>query len=73
MKPIQPGILATVPPLARYLTFGLVPEAGPGPALRRLGQLVDPAQTVIGIGRSRSPRTSNPRASTDERPMPITV
>jgi putative iron-dependent peroxidase len=52
MKPIQPGILATVPPLARYLTFGLVPEAGPGPALRRLGQLVDPAQTVIGIGRS---------------------
>jgi hypothetical protein len=25
MTPVQPGILAPVPRLARYLTFGLVP------------------------------------------------
>jgi putative iron-dependent peroxidase len=52
MKPIQPGILAPVPTLARYLTFELRPEAGPGPALRRLAKSVDPAQTVVGIGRA---------------------
>ncbi len=52
MKPIQPGILAPVPPLARYLVFGLQPEAGPGPALQRLAQAIDPAQTVVGIGRA---------------------
>jgi putative iron-dependent peroxidase len=52
MKPVQPGILAPVPPLARYLTFDLRPEAGPGPALRRLAVAVDPAQTVVGIGRA---------------------
>lgn len=52
MKPIQPGILANVPTLARYLTFTLLPEAGPVPALQRLARLVDPAQTVVGIGRS---------------------
>jgi porphyrinogen peroxidase len=50
MKPIQPGILAPVPPLARYLTFVLRPEAGPGPALRRLAAVLDPTQTVVGIG-----------------------
>jgi putative iron-dependent peroxidase len=52
MKPMQPGILAPVPPLARYLSFDLAPEAGPGPSLRRLEQSVDPHATVIGIGRA---------------------
>jgi putative iron-dependent peroxidase len=52
MKPIQPGILASVPPLARYLTFELRPEAGPAPSLRRLAATADPLQTVVGIGRS---------------------
>jgi len=52
MKPIQPGILAAIPPLGRYLTFDLVPEAGPGPALQRLAKTVDALQTVVGIGRS---------------------
>jgi putative iron-dependent peroxidase len=52
MKPIQPGILGPVPALARYLVFDLAPEAGPGPALRRLAQTVDALQTVVGIGRS---------------------
>jgi putative iron-dependent peroxidase len=52
MKPIQPGILAPIPPLARFLTFGLLPEAGPGPSLRRLAQSVDPALSVVGLGRA---------------------
>ena len=52
MKPIQPGILDPVPALARYLVFDLAPEAGPGPALRRLAQSVDAHQTVVGVGRS---------------------
>jgi putative iron-dependent peroxidase len=45
-------MLAPVPPLARYLTFSLVPEAGPGPVLRRLAKSVDTQDTVVGIGRS---------------------
>jgi putative iron-dependent peroxidase len=38
--------------VARYLTFSLAPEAGPGPALRRLAKAVDPRETVVGVGRS---------------------
>ena len=52
MSLLQPGILAPVPRVARYLTFGLVPEAGPGPSLRRLARAVDPHLTVVGVGRS---------------------
>lgn len=52
MSLLQPGILAPVPRVARYLTFGLVPEAGPGPSLRRLARVVDPHLTVVGVGRS---------------------
>jgi len=52
MLPIQPGILAPVPPLARHLGFTLAAEAGPGPALERLAKSVDPGRTVVGIGRS---------------------
>jgi putative iron-dependent peroxidase len=52
MSPIQPGILAPVPRVARHLSFTLAPDAGPGPALERLAQAVDPAATVVGLGRS---------------------
>jgi putative iron-dependent peroxidase len=46
----QPGILAPVPPAARYLTFRLRPEVAPAPALARLAALADGERTVVGIG-----------------------
>jgi putative iron-dependent peroxidase len=46
----QAGILADVPPAARYLTFRLRPEAEPRAALRRLAAAVDGHATVAGIG-----------------------
>ena len=52
MNKIQPGILASVPSVARHLSFVLEPDAGPGPALERLAKSVDPGRTVVGIGRS---------------------
>jgi putative iron-dependent peroxidase len=52
MSPVQPGILAPIPRLARYLDFDLHETAGAGPALARLVATVDPAVTVVGIGRS---------------------
>lgn len=52
MTPVQPAILAPIPRLARYLAFNLAPDAGPAAALRRLAGAVDPASTVVGIGRS---------------------
>jgi putative iron-dependent peroxidase len=52
MSLLQPGILAPVPRVARYLSFGLAPEAGPGPGLGRLAKAVDPHETVVGVGRS---------------------
>lgn len=52
MTPSQPGILAPVPRVARYLTFTLAPEADPAAALQRLAQDVDLEHVVVGIGRS---------------------
>ncbi len=52
MNTIQPGILAPVPRVARHLSFTLAAEAGPGPALERLAKSLDPAETVVGVGRS---------------------
>lgn len=46
----QSGILAPVPPAARYLTFRLRPEAQPKAALARLAALADGERTVVGIG-----------------------
>jgi porphyrinogen peroxidase len=46
----QPGILAVVPPAARYLMFRLRPEAQPADALQRLAALSDGENTVVGIG-----------------------
>ncbi len=52
MKKAQPGILAPVPRLARYLTFSLRPGAEPGQTLRSLSETVDGDETVVGIGPS---------------------
>jgi putative iron-dependent peroxidase len=52
MPPVQPGILAPVPRLARYLTFELAPGGDTRPALARLVASLEPAGTVVGIGRS---------------------
>jgi putative iron-dependent peroxidase len=52
MSIVQPGILAAVPRLARYLEFGLDDGAAAGAALARLATAVNPAATVVGVGRS---------------------
>ena len=52
MTSAQPGILAPVPRLARYLTFDLLPGGDARAALGRLASAVDPAVTVVGLGRS---------------------
>ena len=52
MTPVQPGILAPVPRLARYLTFEWVPGGDLRGALGCLAVAVDPAATVVGLGRS---------------------
>lgn len=48
----QPGILAPVPPLARYVTYQLRPGADPRKSLRALRDAVDGEQTVAGFGLS---------------------
>jgi putative iron-dependent peroxidase len=50
--PVQPGVLAPVPRLARYLAFELSPAAEVRAALAQLAGAADPAETVVGIGRS---------------------
>ncbi len=52
MTAVQPGILAPVPGLARHVTFELSPGGDGQEALRRLTASVDPAGTVVGLGRS---------------------
>jgi len=52
MSTVQPGILAVVPRLARYLVFSLAPSSEPHEALLRLCEHADGEHTVIGIGQS---------------------
>lgn len=52
MNPTQPGILAPVPTVARYLTFEIVAVGGAGAALARLAAESDGVSEVVGIGRS---------------------
>ncbi len=52
MVAIQPGILAPVPPLARYVSFRVLPGANPAAALRALSEKMDGNETVIGLGQS---------------------
>ena len=48
----QPGILAPVPRLARYLEFSLLPDSDPRESIRRLAELADGDGVVAGVGRS---------------------
>ncbi len=48
----QSGILAPLPPAARYLSFSLLQGADARGALRRIAAEVDGEQTVLGIGAS---------------------
>jgi len=52
MSPLQPGIAAPAPRLARYLTLSLLPDAAAAPALQRWAAQADPRETVVGLGRS---------------------
>jgi putative iron-dependent peroxidase len=52
MSDAQPGILAPVPRLARYLSFMLEPGADPGDALAALACMADGDTLVVGLGRS---------------------
>jgi putative iron-dependent peroxidase len=52
MSSVQPGLLEPVPRLARYICFGLVPDADPTASLRRLREIADLRATIVGIGRS---------------------
>jgi len=46
----QPGILAPIPPHARYLTFALKPGARPHPQLEALAAAADGDACVVGLG-----------------------
>jgi putative iron-dependent peroxidase len=52
MRHLQPGILAPVPRLARYLTFVLEPGADPSAPLEALARTTEPEGCVVGVGRS---------------------
>jgi putative iron-dependent peroxidase len=52
MKNVQPGILAHVPRLARYLEFSLVPDEDPKPCLESLAAMADGELVVVGLGAS---------------------
>ena len=50
MSNVQPGILAPVPKLARYLSFSLKTGAKPGDALRSVVGVADGEIVIVGIG-----------------------
>ena len=50
MADAQPGILAPVPRLGRYLNFSLKAGAEPRQALLKLIDLADGNQAVVGLG-----------------------
>jgi putative iron-dependent peroxidase len=52
MSEPQPGILAPVPRLARYLSFQLAPGADPRPALEALRSAPSDGSLVLGVGLS---------------------
>ena len=52
MKSVQPGILATVPRLARYMEFSLVPDEDVRPCLEALREIADGELVVVGLGAS---------------------
>lgn len=52
MAHFQPGILAPLPPVARFLTFTLKPDTDPRPALQKLAQQADGESLVVALGQS---------------------
>ena len=52
MKNTQPGILTSVPRLARYLIFSLKLDSDPKKALTDLRQVADGDKVVVGLGKS---------------------
>lgn len=52
MDTVQPGILAPVPRLARYLEFSLVSDGDPRSAMGRLVEIADGDKIVVGFGLS---------------------
>ena len=52
MTALQPGVLAPVPAVARYLTFSLQPRANPRRSLAALAAAADGDGCVVGIGDS---------------------
>lgn len=50
MNNTQPGILETVPPLARYLVFSLKPDSDPKASLTRLARTAVGINAVVGLG-----------------------
>lgn len=52
MHLVQPGILAPVPPLARYLTFALEAGSEPREALKELQAIADGDGIVVGLGQT---------------------
>ena len=52
MSNCQPGILALVPKLARYLSFSLKSGSKPQRAIMSLVELVDGETVVVGLGQS---------------------
>lgn len=52
MTEVQSGILAALPALGRYLTFGTRPQGDHRAALRALSELADGQRLVVGLGES---------------------
>jgi porphyrinogen peroxidase len=52
MSLVQPGILAPLPALGRYLSFSALPQGDMRAALRALTERVDGQRLVLGIGES---------------------
>ena len=52
MTNAQPGILAPIPRLARYLTFSQCPQTDARAALAALAETVDGQEIVLGLGQS---------------------
>ena len=48
----QPGILAPLPPVARYLVFTHKPDTDPRPCLQALARQTDGDSLVVGLGQS---------------------
>ena len=69
MTKAQAGILAPLPPQARYLSFNLREPARLGEALKHLRDLADGDNTVVGIGQAVSKALSADIAGLKSAPL----